>query len=251
MRSWSPLTSLGLPLLAAAFLLVGTSCSSNEPRERPHGHSHGHDHGHHHDHGDGDHHGDHATVHHRFDDAEKWAARFEDPARDAWQQPERVLEWLELEPNHRVADIGAATGYFPIRIAPHVPQGVVYGVDVEPNLMEFLAKRAEREGHGNVRTIVCAPADPKLPEAVDRVIVVNTYHHIGDRRRYFGELRQKLRANGQLMIVDFKKGDWPVGPGDDHKIMPEQVEDELSEAGYRCIRREELPYQYVRVFEAR
>lgn len=195
------------------------------------------------------HHGDHATVHHRFDDAEKWAARFEDPERDAWQKPARVIELLELKADAKIADIGAATGYFPVRFARAAPEGVVYGLDIEPNLVNYLNLRARREGLTNVISLVCKTDDPCIPEPVDLVFVCDTYHHIGDRVRYFTDLAKTLRPGGRLAIVDFKKGDFPVGPKDPQKISPEKVIAELTDAGYRLVKREDgLPYQYLLLF---
>ncbi len=191
---------------------------------------------------------DGATVHHRFDDPERWADRFEDPSRDAWQEPERVLQAMELTVSSRVADIGAATGYFPVRIAPRVPEGVVYGVDIEPTLVNYLNVRAHRAGLTNLVGLVCEPQDPRIPEPVDVVLVCNTYHHIDMRVDYFERLRGSLRPGGRLMIVDFRKGEFPVGPSDEHKLPATQVIDELGRAGYRIADQFELQYQYVLVF---
>ena len=197
-------------------------------------------------------HADDATVRHRFEDAELWASRFEDPERDAWQQPERVVELLGLAPDARVADVGAATGYFPVRFARAVPRGVVYGVDVEPTLVNYLNVRARREGLTNLVSLVCAYDDPRLPEPVDLVFVCNTYHHIDDRVAYFTRVRQRdLRPGGRLAIVDYVKGDLPVGPRDDHKLAPERVVEELERAGYRKVEQHGLPYQYLLVFTPR
>ena len=143
------------PFLALLLLAGCASGPAQEPQARQGDHAHG-------DHAHGDHaHGDHATVTHRFADAERWAKRFEDPARDAWQQPDHVLAHLALRPDAKVVDIGAATGYFPVRFAKVVPQGRVYGVDVEPTLVNYLNLRAQRaddvgraaasRGHAGVR----------------------------------------------------------------------------------------------------
>lgn len=200
----------------------------------------------------GKHGSDHATVHHRFDDAEKWATRFEDPARDAWQKPDRVLELLELKADSRVADIGAATGYFPIRFARAAPKGVIYGLDIEPTLVNYLNLRAHDEGLTNLISLVCKTDDPGIPEPVDLVFVCDTYHHIGDRVAYFSRLKKSLRAGGRLAIVDFKKGDFPVGPKDPAKISPDKVVAELNEAGYRLVKQDDdLPYQYLLLLEPR
>lgn len=204
----------------------------------PHAHEGGHDH-------------DDATVHRRFEHAERWAKEFEDSARDAWQQPERVLELLALAPDAKVVDIGAATGYFPVRFARAAPRGVVYGVDIEPTLVNYLNLRAHREGLTNLVSLVCRPDDPCIPEPVDLVFVCDTYHHIDGRQAYFAALRERLRPEGRLAIVDFRAGDWPVGPPDAKKITPEQVIEELGRAGWTLASQAELPYQYLLVFRPR
>ena len=109
-------------------------------------------------------------VHHRFENAEQWAQRFEDPKRDEWQKPDEVIAALAVPKDGRVADIGAATGYFPVRISRAHPDATVYGVDIEPDMTKYLTERAQREGLPNVKAVLGEAADPKLPEQVDRVL---------------------------------------------------------------------------------
>src|SRR5689334_23764588 len=90
------------------------------------------------------------THQHSFGDAQKWAHVFDDPARDAWQKPHEVIQALALKPGASVADIGAGTGYFSARLAKMLPQGKVYAVDVEPDMVRYLAERAKRDGLANV-----------------------------------------------------------------------------------------------------
>lgn len=191
--------------------------------------------------------------HHRFDDVEKWTARFEDPERDAWQRPDVVIAALGLAPSSKVADIGAATGYFPVRIAPLVPNGVVYGVDIEPAMVNALAARATREGHANLRAVLATTDDARLPEPVDVVLIVNTVHHIEERVPYFARLKQSLTSGARLVVVDFKMGELPHGPPPHMRLAPDRVVEELAQAGYALTARDEasLPYQYVLVFTPR
>ena len=110
--------------------------------------------------------------------------------------------------------------------------------------------RAHAEGLTNLVSLVCKTDDPSIPEPVDLVFVCDTYHHIGDRVEYFSRLKKDLRPGGRLAIVDFKKGDFPVGPKDPSKLAPEKVIAELAEAGYRLVKQDnDLPYQYVLVLE--
>jgi SAM-dependent methyltransferase len=187
---------------------------------------------------------------HRFNDVAKWEKRFEDPQRDAWQMPEHVIGVMGLRPDARVADIGSATGYFPVRFARAVPRGVVYGIDVEPELVDYLNRRAGREGLSNLRSVLGAFEDPRIPEPVDVIFLCNTYHHIEDRVTYFRKLRSKLRPGGRLVVVDYYKRPLPKGPPPGHKLAAEVVERELNQAGYFLVLRDaHLPYQYLHVYE--
>ena len=190
---------------------------------------------------------------HRFEDAEKWAARFEAKERDAWQKPDAVVAALALAKDAHVADIGSGTGYFAVRLARAVPEGKVYAVDVEPDMVRYLGERTTKEGLANVENVLGAFDDPKLPAPVDLVFLCDTYHHISDRVPYFQKVREKLRPGGRLAIVDFELGDIPVGPPEQHRISPDALTTELAAAGYERVSLDEetLPYQYVAVFRAR
>jgi len=122
-----------------------------------------------------------STHQHRFSDAERWAQVFDDPKRDVWQKPDEVMRALELPPDALAADVGAGTGYFAVRLAEALPTGRVYAVDVEPDMVEYLAARAKQERHDNLVVIAGSPDDPKLPEKVDLILMVDVHHHIDDR----------------------------------------------------------------------
>jgi ubiquinone/menaquinone biosynthesis C-methylase UbiE len=200
------------------------------------------------------HHAEHAhraPHHHRFDDAEGWSKVFDDPARDAWQKPDRVIALLRLQPGMRVADVGAGTGYF----EPHLSRAVgaageVLAVDVEPGMVEHISKRATREGLANVKTQLGAADDPKLAAgAFDRVLVVDTWHHVEDRVGFAKKIARGLRAGGALFVVDFTK-ESPHGPPAAARIPPEELKGELESAGFGNVKIHAsaatgLPHQYV------
>jgi len=185
---------------------------------------------------------------HSFRGAEKWSQVFDDPARDEWQKPDDVIRALKLAPEALVADIGAGTGYFAVRLARAVPKGRVYGVDAEPDMVRYLSQRAQREGLANLTAVAAKPADPSLPAPVDLVILVDTYHHVPDRERYFRELKKVLKPGGRLAIVDFTL-DSPVGPPKRARIAADRVKQELTRAGYALAEEHGfLPNQYFLVF---
>lgn len=226
--------------ISAVFsLVVVAGCGSSPPppakapvsdAAAPHGHTH---------HGQG--------LHHRFDGAEGWAKVFDAPDRDAWQKPETVLDALALTPKSLVADVGAGTGYFSVRIAKRAPEGKIFAIDVEADMVRYLAERGKREGLTGLHAGKAEPDDPKIPEPVDAILVVDTLHHIDHREAYFTKLRKSLRPGGRVVIVDFKR-DATMGPPPEHRRTPEDVVATAAHAGLVKSSELALPQQYVLVF---
>ena len=199
------------------------------------------------DHGHGDHaaHAGHAG--HGFADADRWATVFDDPARDAWQRPDEVVRLLQVGPGLTVADVGAGTGYFERRLSAQVGSaGRVLALDVEPTMITYLEARAQREMWRGVEARLVAADDPALGEAdVDRILVVDTWHHLPDRAAYAQKLARALRAGGRLAVVDFTL-DAPMGPPPSERLPAETVVADLAAAGLEAtIADEALPHQYV------
>jgi ubiquinone/menaquinone biosynthesis C-methylase UbiE len=189
-------------------------------------------------------------MQHRFDDPERFAKSFDDPARDEWQMPGRVIEALALRADSVVADIGTGTGYFAMRLAKAVPKGTVYAVDVEPKMLEFVRTRAQAEHAPNVVTVQAAASSPNLPKPVDAILIVNTYHHLPGRAAYFGDLKRLLNTAGRIAIVDYRK-DAPDGPPPEFRFDAAQIIDEMQRAGYRLDARHDfLPRQHFLIFRA-
>lgn len=176
---------------------------------------------------------------------------FDDPARDAWQKPDEIVQALGLKRGMTVADLGAGTGYMSKRLATAVgPDGSVFAIEPEPKLLAYLRERAEHEKTANVVPVLGSLDDPRLPRAsTDVVLVLDTFHHIDDRIRYFRHLRRTLKRGGRVAIVDWHKRELPVGPPPDHKLAREQVIDEMVAAGYRKLDAPDpLPYHYLLMF---
>jgi cyclopropane fatty-acyl-phospholipid synthase-like methyltransferase len=188
-------------------------------------------------------------MEHRFDNPEASAKSFDDPARDAWQMPERVIAALGLKPGQAVADIGAGTGYFSVRLAraPGAPE--VYAADIEPAMVKYVKDRAAKEGLKNVVAVLAAADTPNLPEPVDVALIVDTYHHIGGREAYFRKLAKSLKPGGRVAIVDFKP-DSPEGPPKEFRFSAEQLKSEMAQAGYKLAAQYDfLPRQSFLIFQ--
>jgi len=165
----------------------------------------------------------------------KWT--YEGFGRDAWQQPEKVVQSLAIKPGDRIADLGSGGGYFTFRLSRAVgPTGKVYAVDVDRDMLEDLAERAKKDGYGNIEKVLGKFDDPSLPESgVDLIFTSNVYHHIDARPKYFADATKYLRPGGRIAIVDFNGKHWSatfIG----HYSPVELIKKEMDEAGYRLER---------------
>ena len=237
MRRTSRCTPSVVAACLAAGLLAGPCLAGAQPQHEQH-RAHGHDAGRH--------------MEHRFDDPERYAQAFDAPERDAWQMPEQVIAALGITPGAAVADIGAGTGYFTVRLAREAAAGTVYAVDVEPAMVDYVRRRADEAGLGNVIGVVADPDSPNLPAQVDLVLIVNTYHHIPERVAYFAALRNHLAPGGRVAVIDPRKGAPGGGPPDEFRFTPEEIGDELGRAGFELRSRQDfLPRQNFLVFGLR
>lgn len=160
----------------------------------------------------------------------------ERPERDAYQQPERVVDALAFRAGERVADIGAGSGYFTRRISRRVgPAGVVWALDIRPEILAIVEQRAREEGLANIRTRTVTPTDPQLPPGgVDTVLMVDTLHYVKDRAAYAKTLRAGMAPGGRVVVVDFipkSPEERPWGPPPEQKMSRAEVDAAMAEAG--------------------
>lgn len=195
-----------------------------------------------------------AEHHHhgtRFDDAAKWSKSFDDPARDAWQMPHRIMMTLKLKETDIVADIGAGTGYLAVRLAHHTGKGKVYASDISKSMVEFLAKRAKEQGLPNLIAVQGSVTSPNLPEKADVAVLLDVYHHIGQRTAYFDRLKASLKPGARVVIIDFRP-EAKLGAPKHMCIPPAQVDEEMNAAGFNRIASHDfLPHQYFLEFQVR
>ena len=194
----------------------------------------------------------------------------EGPDRDAWQRPEQVMDALSIGDGSVVADLGAGGGWFTVRLARRVgPNGRIYAEDIQPQMIEVIKRRMQREALTNVITVQGTATDPKLsPGSLDAVLIVDAYHELEEpvvllrnlatalkpRRTaaVTGDARQPVAAGdagGVIGIVEFKKDGGGPGPPMAERVDPEQVIADARAAGLELRKRENfLRYQYLLTF---
>ncbi len=215
--SRGPLCLLALALSPA----VATGCGASAPPEEhhaepaPHGHpQHGHQ--------------------HHFDDPAAYAAAWESPERDAWQQPAVLVASMGIEPGMRVADVGTGTGYLLRYLSEAAgPSGHVYAIDVERSMVDWVADRARTSGWTNVEPVLASTTGPGVPDgSLDRAVMVNVFHHIEQRELYAQNLFRALAPGGSVLIVETRL-DAPDGPPMHFRMPPERVMEVLEGAGFQ------------------
>jgi len=174
----------------------------------------------------------------------------EAPDRAAWQKPDQIMDALNIADGSRVADVGAGSGWFTIHLAQRVQsRGLVYAQDVQPQMVEAIRRRVQREGLRNVEVRLGTSSSPNIPAGVlDAVLVVDTYPEVDvdDRVTFLRNLAGALKPNGRIGIVNYKPGHGGPGP-DEGRVDSASVEADAHAAGLRVVARENLPYQYLLV----
>lgn len=178
------------------------------------------------------------------------ASWLERPERDEAEMPQKVIEHMQLQPTDVVADVGAGTGYFTLRISPVVPQGTVYAVDIQPEMLAFLEQGKKQLKAANVSIVQGTETDPRLPaHAVDVVLLVDTYHEFAYPREMMENIVKSLKPGGRVIQIEYRGEDTSVPIKSLHKMTVAQARKEMEAVGLRWQETQDfLPYQHFIVF---
>ena len=176
-----------------------------------------------------------------------WLERSE---RETEEQPDKALDALGLKPGMTVADIGAGTGYMSLRMAKRVgPTGKVYANDLQPEMLRMLRENAAQAHLTNVETVLGSESDPKLPKSqMDLVLLVDVYHEFSQPQQMLRKIREALKPDGRLVLLEYRKEDPKIPIRSEHKMSVAEVKAELEPEGFvlgRVI--ETLPRQHILV----
>ena len=174
----------------------------------------------------------------------------EGPDREVWQRPDQIMDALGIAEGSRVAELGAAGGWFTIRLARRVgPNGKVYAEDIQQPMLEVIKRRLPRENLSNVETVLGTRTDPQLPNPVDAIVMVDSYHEMDQPVAMLRNAARVLKDDGRLGIVEFTLAGGGPGPPMDERLDPERVIREAEAADLVLLARPNfLRYQYLLVF---
>jgi SAM-dependent methyltransferase len=178
-----------------------------------------------------------------------WLVRAE---RETEEAPDAALDAIGITKGSTVADIGAGAGYMTWRMAQRVgPKGKVYANDIEPQMIELLRRNMQQRKLTNYEAVLGAVDDPKLPPAaLDLVLLVDVYHEFSEPQKMLRHIRESLKPDGRLVLLEYRGEDPSVPIRPEHKMTVAQVKTELEPEGFGLDKViESLPRQHILIFK--
>jgi SAM-dependent methyltransferase len=178
----------------------------------------------------------------------QWLER---PEREREEAPSRAIAALDIKPGQTVADVGAGSGYYTVRLAERVgASGRVFATDIQPEMVALLKQRVAREGLKQVEVVQATESEPRLPENVlDLILMVDVYHELARPQEMLRQLRASLKPDGRLVLIEFRKESPWVPIREEHKMSVREARLELEAESYRFDRViDVLPWQHILVF---
>ena len=172
--------------------------------------------------------------------------------REKFEQPDKVLDALKIQPGMTVADVGAGNGYFTLRLARRVKDsGRVFAVDIQQGMLDRLEINRKQEGLKNIELVLSTPTDPRLPPAaIDLALLVDVYHEFQQPEEMVAGIRASLKPEGVLVLVEYRGEDPSVPIKPEHKMTVAQVLREIEPMGFRLRKKLDfLPWQHIFIFE--
>ena len=182
-------------------------------------------------------------------DMADWLSR---PTREDEEQPDEALQAIGIAKGSTVADIGAGSGAITWRLAQRVgPTGKVYANDYQPRMLDLLRQNMAQRKIANVEVVLGTAFDPKLPPAsIDLALMIDVYHEFSHPQEMLRHLRESLKPDGRLVLLEYRAEDPAVRVPPGHKMSVDMVKAELEPEGYRFDQTIEiLPVQHIIIFK--
>ena len=180
----------------------------------------------------------------------------EAPDREQWEKPDQIMDALGIAEGSKVAELGAAGGWFTLQLAERVgPNGRVYAEDIQPAMLAGISRRMQSENQRNVTTVLGTASDPRLPPGLDAALISDAFHEMDVEEdpnlvvTLLRNIAQSLKPQGRLGIVDWTPGNGGPGPAANHRVVPDRVIQAANAAGLQLIAREDFPpFVFLLVF---
>jgi len=167
--------------------------------------------------------------------------------RKIWQNPDVILNAVNIKPDSVVADLGCGSGYFTVPLAAKAKK--VYGIDVQKEMIDYLREKIRKLKIKNVTLIVSKPSEiPLENESIDVLLSVNTLHEFDNRKRMIDEMKRVVKKGGRLLIVDFMKKDTGFGPPVTIRVSKAEAVKLFETKGFVLIEKRDLPHHYLLAF---
>lgn len=172
------------------------------------------------------------------------------PERESEENTSRLLQNMEINSGDHLADIGAGSGYHVFKMAAMVPEGMVYAVDIQEEMLDELRRKKEKNGMANVQVVQGGEQSVNLEEnTIDKVLMVDVYHEFSYPVEMLASVKSALKADGKLYLIEYRGEDRGVPIKKVHKMTEAQAVKELEAAGFRLERNiGNLPWQHCMVF---
>jgi len=172
-------------------------------------------------------------------------------SREREEEPQKLIDALDLKPGQQVCDFGCGNGFYAIRIAPLLgAQGKVYAVDIQQEMLDLLEERCKARGVNNILPVLATEEDTQLPDdKLDWLLMVDVYHELSDPAKVLGEIRKSLNPRGRIALVEYREEDPTVPIKPLHKMSQSQAHKELTANGFKLVGQfDGLPWQHVFFF---
>jgi len=172
------------------------------------------------------------------------------PEREAEENTSILLKNMEIKPGEHLADIGAGSGYHVFKMAAMVPEGEVYAVDIQEEMLAELRRKQQQDGISNVSVIRGSEKQVNLPaNSIDKVLMVDVYHEFSYPIEMVASIKEALKADGRIYLIEYRGEDPAVPIKKTHKMTEAQAVKEMKAAGFKLERNiSNLPWQHCMVF---
>ncbi len=175
------------------------------------------------------------------------------PEREREEAPAKAIAALDIRAGQTVADIGAGSGYYSVRMAEVVgPKGRVYATDIQPAMLDLIRKKLEAKKNAeNVELVLGTLTESKLPDAaIDLALMVDVYHELAQPQAFLRSVKRTLKPDGRLVLIEFRKESAWVPIREEHKMSVAEARMELEAEGYTFVQTiDVLPWQHILVFK--